>query len=198
MFRITNIKTPPSFEPTIDSIIYEVFTTSGNLIEELLEGYPIVNTEPGELSPYKNGLLPDEFQANYETNYTLEVYFVNYKQNLDILLTLPEEINFGTDAVYCEGLAGTDRNGENITCIEDREAKTINITDALTFTRGNPGAVRIVLSKLKNPTENIITSSFKIETFTPDGWVLDEVTTNVTVNFYCAYPCASCNIDDPE
>lgn len=111
---------------------------------------------------------------------------------------MPPEINFGTDAVYCEGLAGTDRNGENITCIEDREAKTINITDALTFTRGNPGPVRIVLSKLKNPTENIITSSFKIETFTPDGWVLDEVTTNVTVNFYCAYPCASCNLDDPE
>ena len=79
MFRITNIKNPPSFEPTPASIIYEVFTTNGNLIEELLEDYPIVNTEPGALSPYKNGLLPDEFQANYETNYTLEVYFVNYK-----------------------------------------------------------------------------------------------------------------------
>ena len=111
---------------------------------------------------------------------------------------MPPEIEFGDEKLYCEGISGTDRNGENITCIEDREAKTVNITGALTYTAGNPGAVRIVLSKLKNPTENIITSSFTIETFTPDGWVLDKVNSNITVNFYCAYPCASCYTNNPE
>ena len=49
---------------------------------------------------------------------------------------------------------------------------------------------------MKNPTENLITSSFKIETFSSDGWALDSVATNVTVNFYCVYPCASCNTID--
>ena len=47
MFRITDIKNPPSFEPTTGSIIYEVFTTDGNLFEEILQGYPVVNSEPG-------------------------------------------------------------------------------------------------------------------------------------------------------
>ena len=47
MFRITDIKNPPSFEPTASSIIYEVFTSDGNLFEEMLEGYYVVNSEPG-------------------------------------------------------------------------------------------------------------------------------------------------------
>ena len=55
-----------------------------------------------------------------------------------------------------------------------------------------------MLSKLKNPLENIVTSSFKIETYSDDGWKLDEISQNVTINFYCNYPCASCNEDDEE
>ena len=113
-------------------------------------------------------------------------------QNLDILLTLPPEINFGTDTLVCEGLSGTDNVG-TLNCLEDRENKQINITNAVTYQAGNPGEIRILLSKLKNPVENNITSSFKIETFTSDGWKLDEITENVTINFYCEYPCASCN-----
>ena len=102
-------------------------------------------------------------------------------------MTLPPEISFGTDTVLCKGLAGTDvdENYEYLNCTEDRINKRINITNAVTYTAGNPGPMRIELSKLKNPLENIITSSFKIETQTSDGWTLDEVTTNITVNFYC-------------
>ena len=74
------------------------------MIEDLQEGFTITNTEPGPLSIYKNGLLPDDFRASFETNYTLEVYLLNYKQNLNIILTLPPEVAFGTDTVFCEGL----------------------------------------------------------------------------------------------
>ena len=93
-------------------------------------------------------------------------------------------------------MSGTDRNNETIDCTEDRIAKTLNITNAVTYTAGNPGEIRITISKLKNPLENIVTSSFTIETETSDGWKLDEVTTDITVNFYCVYPCASCNTLD--
>ena len=120
-FRITNIKNPPSFEPTGDSIIYSVYTSEGILVEELSAGYQITNTEPGPLSHYKNGLLPDDFRASFETNYTLELYLANYKQNLDIVLTLPPEISFATDTIKCYGLQGTD--SEDLACTEDRENK---------------------------------------------------------------------------
>jgi len=41
----------------------------------------------------------------------------------------------------------------------------------------------------------VLTSSFKVETFTYDGYVIDERTSNLTVNFYCDYPCASCDLE---
>ena len=91
-FRVTNVKNPTSFEPTYESIRYSVYTADKILIEDLQEGFKITNTEPGPLSLYKNGLLPDDFRASFETNYTLEVFLLNYKQNLNIILTLPPEI----------------------------------------------------------------------------------------------------------
>ena len=193
-FRVTGVKNPPSFQPTPASIAYSVYTASGILIEDLTEGHPITNTEPGELSRYRNGLLPGDFRSSFETNYTLSVYVANYKQNMNIILTLPPEVAFATDTLSCEGLAGTD--SANVTCLEDRENRRINITDAVTYQRGNPGEIRLLLSKLKNPLENVVTSSFKIETYTSDGWKLDEIATNVTVNFHCNYPCASCSQAD--
>lgn len=98
---------------------------------------------------------------------------------------------FGSNQIKCYGLAGTDT--EEVTCKTNTKKKQITITDAVTFQRGNPGKIRILLDSLKNPKENIVTDSFLIETFTSDGWVLDEIRSNVTVNFFCEYPCASCN-----
>ena len=36
IFRVTNVQNPPSFEPSHDSIVYEVVTKEGQLIEEML------------------------------------------------------------------------------------------------------------------------------------------------------------------
>ena len=151
----------------------------------------VTNTIAGELSQFKNGLLPSEFKQNFNSNYTFEVSPVNYAQNMFIVLTLPKEIFFGSSNVNCYGLAGTDT--ENVTCSTDTRKKQITLTDAVTFQRGNPGKIRFMLDSLKNPKDNIETGSFSIETYTPDEWVLDKISTNVTVNFYCEYPCASCN-----
>jgi hypothetical protein len=52
------------------------------------------------------------------------------------------------------------------------------------------------MKSLVNPSENIVTDSFYIQTNTLQGYPLDWIKANVTVNFYCVYPCASCNQDD--
>ena len=48
-------------------------------MEDLTEGFPIINNVPGNLSQYQNGLLPGDFRSSFETNYTLEVYLENYE-----------------------------------------------------------------------------------------------------------------------
>ena len=60
------------------------------------------------------------------------------------------------------------------------------------FAKANPGEMVILIERLKNPSENIITSSFNIRSETYDGYAMDEITSNITINFYCEYPCAEC------
>jgi hypothetical protein len=45
--------------------------------------------------------------------------------------------------------------------------------------------IRILIDGLKNPIENIITKSFTLSTMTSDGYQLDKLAKNMTVNFYC-------------
>lgn len=75
----------------------------------------------------------------------------------------------------------------------NKKNRTITIRDAVTFQPGNPGMLKFAFDQLVNPTENVITDSFKIETYTSDGYALDSVTAGVIVNFYCEFPCMTCN-----
>ena len=87
-FRITNVRNPYSFRPT-ESMIYQVYTADNVLFEELQEGLEIINTVHGDLSEFKNGLIPDSFESDVLTNYTVELLPVNYEQNMNIIIYLP-------------------------------------------------------------------------------------------------------------
>lgn len=119
---------------------------------------------------------------------------------MKIIITLPKQVGFTNDTLRCEGLAGTDE--PLLACEVDEKTKTVTIRSAFTYQRGNPGTIKILLSQLRNPSENIVTDSFKIETWTQEdtwtdlGFRLDHVLSNITVNFYCEYPCMSCNRDE--
>lgn len=56
----------------------------------------------------------------------------------------------------------------------------------------------IKIEKLRNPTLNVVTSSFSIETETYDGFPMDQLKTDLTINFYCEYPCANCPQGSPS
>ena len=92
---------------------------------------------------------------------------------MQIELTLPPEINFGDDNPFCTGLKGTDIDVLN--CVADREAKTLTFDNVMQFSEANPGEMVILLENLRNPVENIITSSFGIKTKTFDGFDMDRI-----------------------
>jgi len=47
---------------------------------------------------------------------------------------------------------------------------------------------------LTNPNARIQTSSFKLETFTPNMlYRIDAIESNLTINFLCEFPCKSCD-----
>jgi len=115
---------------------------------------------------------------------------------MKVILTLPPEILFGSQKVNCYGAAGTDAVVLN--CKTNTIDKTITITDAFAYQIGNPGTVKFIFSTLKNPTVNAITGSFKLQTFTSTDYELDSITKGLVVNFFCIYPCMTCNLLRPD
>ena len=114
----------------------------------------------------------------------------NFEKNMYFTLSLPAEIDFGDEDPYCTGLSGVDN--DVLRCDADRDAKTLKFTNAMQFSQANPGEIVILIENLKNPKENVITSSFMVVTETFDGYPMDELKTDLTINFYCEYPCANC------
>lgn len=80
-------------------------------------------------------------------------------------------------------------------CKGDSKSKKVFVTNAVTFQRGNPGTIQIAFETLLNPAENMVTDSFILETFSSDGYALDAITTGLQVNFFCEFPCKTCDDD---
>ena len=91
-------------QPTYSSITYQVSTEDLDVIETQDYGLVITNTEPGLLNHLKNGLHPSDFRQNADSNYTFLLTPKNYQQNMEILLTLPDEIVFSGPEIKCYGL----------------------------------------------------------------------------------------------
>lgn len=114
----------------------------------------------------------------------------NFEINMVITLHLPEEINFTEEDPYCLGLSGVDK--DILRCDTDRTARTLSFTNALEYKQSNPGQMQILIENLMNPTDNVVTGSFGITTKTSDDYSMDELFDEITINFYCEYPCSAC------
>ena len=97
--------------------------------------------------------------------------------------------------VTCRGLKGTD--SAVLTCYSFPLNRSIIITDAVTEKDVAPEVISILLQQLENPATNIVTDTFKIKTITYDGYDIDEQETGMEVNFYCMFPCRSCDEATP-
>ena len=191
---ISKIKNSGSMEPSSNSVEYFAYA-DGNIIEQQTMGLVLQNKEPGYLVRSSSTIMPDDFQQSFMTNYTLQFSPVNFQRGMSVKLTLPQEISFSQSLVLCYGLEGTDR--EVLTCATNKQEKSITVTNAFENSVGNPGLVKILYRTLKNPQRNIFTGSFKLETFNQNGFLLDKLTEGLDVNFYCSYPCRSCNYNEP-
>lgn len=103
---------------------------------------------------------------------------------------IPSEISINSTSVTCRGVHGIDK--VNLTCTTNLTEKSVTITDGFTVREVIPKNITFTLATLKNPTLNILTSTFNITTYTSDNYVIDAITSGLEINFYCTYPCKSC------
>ena len=185
-----------SLRPSTESIEYYVYSAEGVLFEEQTSGMTMANTEVGKLDPAKNGVLPSDFRTDFASPYTLTFQVSNFETNMVFTLFLPDEITFTEDDPQCFGVSGTDE--DVLRCETQRSTRSLRFTNAMQFKQANPGALTILIENLMNPADNVITKSFGLTTETADGYAMDELFEDITINFYCEYPCASCPQGSPS
>lgn len=132
-------------------------------------------------------MTPAFFEKNATTNYTVAFSPVNFEKNMKIVVKIPPEIQNVTGDIQCIGTDGTDKR--NLTCLTTVLERAVRLTDAVAEQELNPDRIEFILTTLQNPATNILTSSFEIYTETYDGYLIDELRQNLTVNFYCIFPC---------
>lgn len=55
--------------------------------------------------------------------------------------------------------------------------------------------IKIMFESFKNPNTNVVSETFKLATQTSDRYSLDFANGDLIINFFCEYPCATCDSD---
>lgn len=139
-------------------------------------------------------MTPSYWEKKQEANYTVAFKPANFEQRMKIKITVPKTITV-PEKVKCHGVLGIDDTLVN--CEVDKDENTITLTNATENRDMIPPRIEFVIESLFNPKENIVTESFGIETYTWDNFGIDEIKDSLTVNFFCVYPCKTCNREEP-
>lgn len=162
------------------------------MIEEQLTGLPIQPNKVAVLDLNSLGISPNYFDTNSSANYTMVFKPLNFEQNMTVHIAVPASIGI-PDKPVCRGLQGTDSTNLNCT----RANRTITIHDAWLKMTERPETIALVMNNLTNPAANVLTKSFQLTSKTHDGYLIDERTSGLSINFYCSFPCRTCGLTRP-
>lgn len=105
------------------------------------------------------------------------------------LIGIPND--FGSKNTSCLGIIGTSK--QNLSCSVNRDLHMIRVKDAFDTLEVKPDMVKFIFWGLTNPTVNKILDSWTINTYTHDGYGIDKLLGGMKINFFCEYPCATCD-----
>ena len=55
-----------------------------------------------------------------------------------------------------------------------------------------PNKVKFTIFNLRNPMAKLKTDNFAFSSYTHDGYKIDSITNELSLNFICALPCKTC------
>ncbi|CDW71848.1 UNKNOWN [Stylonychia lemnae] len=189
--QVSNVQNSVSTKMTSSGFAVYAQTSNGYVIESSTTGPYVVNTEAAVLNSQKANVQPSNYIENKSAVYQFQFVTTGFQQNMRIKITLPTQINFIGTSLKCRGIHGVDK--QNLTCIINSADKSFSISDALTNQEIAPNNITFSVDSLLNPTKRELTSSFKIETFTNDSYAIDKLTADLALDFFCVYPCKTCN-----
>ena len=194
---LSNVTVPGNTRPSTGTVEFQLKTGNGSSLEYLSTSLSFRNTEAGRIDPATAGVQPNYWEKGKLANYTFRFVPVNFEQNMKIVIGLDRRVTIPDNwNRTCRGIRGTDKS--ELACEVDWYNYTITLTDAVATKDVKPDVIEFVLEGLANPIYNVVTDSFTILTRTWDWYDIDFIDTGLTLNFYCVFPCATCNLDVPD
>lgn len=131
------------------------------------------------------------------TTYTFAAQTVSSTpQNSVFRVYVPSEVTVGSSP-SCSG-DGSGLPG-SLTCSYNSGLGYFTITDAFpTLANYPPRDFTLEITNLQNPSTAVASSSFKLETRTSSGGLIDSLNSGMTVTVQCNAPCATCNLGQPD
>ena len=87
----------------------------------------------------------------------------------------------------------------SLTCSYNSGLGYFEITDAFSSLTSYPARdFTLAISNLQNPPTATPTTSFKLETRTSSGGLIDSLNDGMTVTMNCNAPCATCTLGQPD
>ena len=147
------------------------------------------------MSERNAGVKPSSFIKEAIANYTITFAPLNFETEIKIVYYVPRTITINP-GLKCRGVLGTSQT--DLACYPDNYLNTITVVNAAYGMESMPEEITVEFDAMTNPTNNIITDTFRIYTITKDDYEIDKLETGLNLNFYCIYPCKTCNQSEPD
>lgn len=199
-FSIANFQNPSSTLPS-DALTFQAQDSTGALINAYTSATAVrvTTTTPATIT---TASVSNENQLASQST-TMNVHFTTVHilpLNGIIIITYPTEVSpfdSTVTTVTCSLNIAT-----SPTCTHNAAGRTITISNIITTTALAAGtAVEVTLNEMKNPSTATATSTFTIATYEVSGgsnYIIDQVTSGLTITVDCNYPCRSCSADKSE
>jgi len=135
---------------------------------------------------------PLDYRIGEITNYDIKYFPATYVAGMLIELKLPSQLHLVN--IYSIECISMSRNvAATVTCKYDSLRDAIIVAKALTTIEYDIGeGVVFRVGKIRNPLKMLKTDSFRVTTFTEDGYLVDERTQDLSISFDCLKPCRTC------
>lgn len=187
LITMTNISSTVSLRPFKGDLFYKLTTVTGSPLETANIPLQFQNKVPSLMDPNKASVLPNLWDKGQRANYTLIFFPVGYETNMQLQVVIDSRItippDFGQRNDSCLGMKGTDKL--LLQCSVEPLTNTITLKDLFKTKEVKPDQVDIIFQGLANPMVNIILDSWKLYTFTYDGYAIDKLEAGLKINFFC-------------
>ena len=151
----------------------------------------VTNDAPFILPPSAFEAQPQVNELGAETDYRIAFFPETYVTDMVLKIKLPDQIDIVDQTVECISLSSN--VDDLITCEIEEDSGKIIVSNAFTTSLYDQSKGMIFsVGTLRNPASLQTTESFEIETLTQDGYLIDQRTEDLVINFDCLLPCRTC------